>query len=148
MGTLLSHLSLVSKHSKSIFGLVNLEAIACGLPVAAYPVTGPLDIVTDSAVGCLDSDLRTACLTALELSGQDCRDFAMEHSWEGATARFLALQIPCQDPRRSQSKARQDALRLRFERTYGRRLDEVEAIIVDIESLLFGAKAHNLKPRS
>jgi glycosyltransferase involved in cell wall biosynthesis len=127
------------------FGLVNLEAISCGLPVAAYPVTGPLDIVTDSRVGCLDEDLRKACLTALELDGDDCRQFALQHSWHEATKRFLALQVPCG---RDKLPKNAEARRLRFERVYGRRLDELEAMIVDIESLLFGAKAHNLKPKS
>ena len=49
------------------FGLVLLEAMACGLPVAAYPVTGPRDVIGNSAAGVLHEDLRTACLEALKL---------------------------------------------------------------------------------
>ena len=47
------------------FGNVMLEALACGAPVAAFPVTGPVDIVTDPRIGVLDEDLRAACLGAL-----------------------------------------------------------------------------------
>lgn len=123
------------------FGLVNLEAIACGVPVASYPVTGPIDIITDPKVGCMDEDLHKACMTALTLSSSDCRAFALQHNWQEATRRFLELQLPCFKHSRS------DLSRLRFEQIYGCRLDEIEAMIVDIESLLFGAKAHNLKPK-
>jgi len=58
------------------FGVVLLEAGACGLPVAAYPVTGPIDVVAPGRSGCLDKDLRAACLGALRLS----RDAAVQHA--------------------------------------------------------------------
>src|SRR6185312_3758619 len=63
------------------FGLVLLEALASGTPVAAYPVTGPIDVIADATIGVLDNDLRAACLGALECSRQDCRDFALGMTW-------------------------------------------------------------------
>ena len=55
------------------FGLVLLEAMACGLPVAAYPVTGPIDVIGSSDAGALDEDLGKACAKALKLRGEDAR---------------------------------------------------------------------------
>ena len=57
-----------------------LKALACGTPVAAYPVTGPLDIVTDPAIGALDEDLRTAAMAALEGDRDACRRHAERFS--------------------------------------------------------------------
>ncbi len=64
------------------FGVVMIEAMACGLPVAAYPVTGPRDVVTDPVVGCLDDDLQTAAERCLELDKQKCVDFARQFTWQ------------------------------------------------------------------
>jgi glycosyltransferase involved in cell wall biosynthesis len=72
------------------FGLVLLEAMACGIPVAAHPVPGPVDVVTDGVTGVLDEDLRAAALAALKLSPDACRAHALRHSWPAATAQFLA----------------------------------------------------------
>ncbi|MEM6459953.1 MAG: glycosyltransferase family 1 protein [Planctomycetota bacterium] len=63
------------------FGVVMLEANACGLPIAAYPVTGPIDVVEEGRNGCLNDDLRQACLDALNVSSEACRQFALENSW-------------------------------------------------------------------
>ncbi|MDJ0514288.1 MAG: glycosyltransferase family 1 protein [Methyloceanibacter sp.] len=71
------------------FGLVLLEALACGVPVAAYPVHGPKDVITDPAAGVLHSDLKTAALRALELSREDARDHALNFSWENSAQQFL-----------------------------------------------------------
>jgi len=72
------------------FGLVLIEAMACGTPVAAYPVTGPIDVVRDPAVGVLSDDLRTAALAALTLDRQRVRKYAEQYSWAAATRQFLA----------------------------------------------------------
>lgn len=72
------------------FGLVLLEALACGTPVAAYPVQGPLDVIGDAKVGVLDEDLEKACREALKLSRDDARAFAVQRSWRSCTEQFLA----------------------------------------------------------
>ena len=76
------------------FGLVMLEALACGTPVAAFPVQGPIDVVGDSAAAVLDEDLRKAALQALRIDRTLCRTHAERHSWRAATHQFLALQQP------------------------------------------------------
>lgn len=76
------------------FGLVLLEALACGCPVAAYPVTGPLDVIGDSPAGALNEDLRTACLAALNISRVTARAHAEKFSWAAATHQFLAHLQP------------------------------------------------------
>jgi len=76
------------------FGVVMLEANACGLPVAAYPVTGPIDVVQQGTTGILNDDLRQACLDALELDAQQCRAWACEQSWERVGAMALESFVP------------------------------------------------------
>jgi glycosyltransferase involved in cell wall biosynthesis len=71
------------------FGLVLLEALASGLPVAAFPVTGPRDVIGSAPVGALNDDLRTACLAALQISPQACLDFAAQHTWEASARAFV-----------------------------------------------------------
>lgn len=71
------------------FGLVLLEAMACGLPVAAYPVAGPIDVVTDLRAGVLNEDLAAAARQALRLSGTDARNHALGYSWENCAKLFL-----------------------------------------------------------
>jgi glycosyltransferase involved in cell wall biosynthesis len=72
------------------FGLVLLEAMASGLPVAAYPVTGPVDVVVPGVTGFLDEDLRSAALRCLALDSVACREHALQYSWEACTRQFRA----------------------------------------------------------
>jgi glycosyltransferase involved in cell wall biosynthesis len=76
------------------FGLVLLEAMACGLPVAAYPVTGPLDVLGDCKGGVMHEDLRTACMAALDLKREDAAAHASKFSWRAATEEFIANLHP------------------------------------------------------
>jgi glycosyltransferase involved in cell wall biosynthesis len=71
------------------FGVVQLEALACGVPVAAFPVMGPKDVIADHPIGVLSEDLRAACLAALQLSRNACRQFALRHSWETSAQQFI-----------------------------------------------------------
>ena len=71
------------------FGLVMLEAMACGTPIAAYPVTGPIDVVRPGVSGVLDADLRSAAMAALRLPRDAVRAHALDSSWGRATAQFL-----------------------------------------------------------
>lgn len=72
------------------FGLVILEAMACGLPVAAYPVTGPQDIIINGETGVYDADLANAVKKALQLSADKAQTYAQQHSWAACTEVFAA----------------------------------------------------------
>ncbi len=78
------------------FGLVILEALATGTPVAAYPVTGPLDVLADAAgpIGAMDQDLRQAALAALQADRQACRAHAERFSWRACAEMFLSHLVP------------------------------------------------------
>jgi len=76
------------------FGLVILEALASGLPVAAFPVPGPRDILADGTAGVLDSDLAKAAAKALALPAARCRQLAEQFSWRRATEQFLSNLAP------------------------------------------------------
>jgi glycosyltransferase involved in cell wall biosynthesis len=71
------------------FGLVMIEALACGTPVAAYPVTGPLDILTSQS-GAMDEDLDRAIAVALTLDRASCAAHAATYSWEASATQFLS----------------------------------------------------------
>jgi glycosyltransferase involved in cell wall biosynthesis len=72
------------------FGLVILEALASGVPVAAYPVSGPLDVVGGAPVAALDEDLKSACMRALEIPRETARTFALGCSWQASAGQFLS----------------------------------------------------------
>jgi glycosyltransferase involved in cell wall biosynthesis len=89
------------------FGLVMLEAMACGLPVAALPVTGPVDVVQNGVTGVLDDDLQQACREALKIDRATCRRYAESRSWRSSTGQFLAqLAKRFDDAGRDASRAR------------------------------------------
>ena len=70
------------------FGLVLLEALASGVPVAAFPAAAPRDVIGDAPVGVLDEDLRRACLARWNFRRADCRDFALAHDLGSERADF------------------------------------------------------------
>lgn len=76
------------------FGLVMVEAMACGLPVAAFPVAGPVDVVGDSGAGVLHEDLRQACLACLHIDRQVARQRALQFTWSVATEQFYRALTP------------------------------------------------------
>ncbi|MGB6351999.1 MAG: glycosyltransferase family 1 protein [Pseudolabrys sp.] len=71
------------------FGLVLLEALASGVPVAAFPAAAPRDVIGEANVGALDEDLQRACLNALECRQEDCREFALSMTWTTSAQIFL-----------------------------------------------------------
>ena len=92
-GTLAAHLAaadvFVFPSRTDTFGVVQLEALASGVPIAAFPVTGPKDVVDTHPIGVLDEDLRAACLGALKISRDACRAFAENRSWENSARQFI-----------------------------------------------------------
>ncbi len=86
-------------------GLVMLEAMASGVPVAAFPVPGPADVVIDGRNGALDQDLRTAVFRALAIPGEDCVEYAAEFSWRRSAERFLQLLMPAMASDRDKPRA-------------------------------------------
>lgn len=83
------------------FGLVNLEAMACGTPVAAYPAHGPLDIIPGSGAGAIDQDLNEAVRACLTLDRRQVRAYAERYSWRNCAEEFVEnLEVPPRKQRR------------------------------------------------
>lgn len=84
------------------FGLVLLEALACGTPVAAYPVTGPVDVLGGGHAGAMNEDLREACLEALKIDRATAREWAERFSWRAASEQFASHLKPLPNTASSQ----------------------------------------------
>lgn len=76
------------------FGLVMLEAMACGTPVAAFRSEAPLAVVTQGVTGFLDDDLAHACRAALPLDRHAVREHALTRSWDAVATDLLASLVP------------------------------------------------------
>ncbi len=92
------------------FGLVILEALACGVPVAAHDVPGPADILTDPGVGALDDDMGRALARALACDSRRCRSFALGFTWDESAARFESLLCPFSPDEAERASARAERM--------------------------------------
>jgi glycosyltransferase involved in cell wall biosynthesis len=76
------------------FGVVMLEALASGVPVAAYPVQAPKDVIQNDQIGILNDDLQQAAIKALSINSQACRQYALGYTWEKCTQQFVDNLVP------------------------------------------------------
>lgn len=82
------------------FGLVILEAMAAGIPVAAFNAPGPRDLIPGSKAGAVNDDLRTACLDAIKMTREDARAYALTYSWRACAEQFINNLEPLPTPER------------------------------------------------
>ena len=75
-------------------GFVMMEALACGIPVAAFPVQGPVDVIGDSGAGVLSDDLASAVEQAVGIDPEICRGRALQFSWPRSAGEFIANLAP------------------------------------------------------
>jgi len=87
------------------FGLVILEAMACGVPVAAYPVTGPKDVIQNGVTGQLNDDLQAAVTAALAMDNQACISYAQQNSWQSCTEAFSSFMYDNQIEKQKSQRA-------------------------------------------
>ena len=87
---------LVFPSKTDTFGLVLVESMACGTPVAAYPVTGPLNIVESGVNGALNLSLESAIESALKVDRAQCRSSVQNYGWQNAASRFAHVLRQCQ----------------------------------------------------
>jgi glycosyltransferase involved in cell wall biosynthesis len=87
------------------FGLVLVEAMACGTPVAAFPVRGPIDVIKDPAAGVLDEDLGAAALAALALDREKVARYGERYSWEYCSRQFISSLVPARTQEASVAQA-------------------------------------------
>jgi glycosyltransferase involved in cell wall biosynthesis len=93
--------SFVFPSMTDTFGLVILEAMACGTPVAAYPAPGPIDIIPGSNAGVVNDDLKTACLETLKLDRPTVRAYAEKFSWRASAEEFIRNLQPYPEPEKT-----------------------------------------------
>ncbi len=96
---------LVFPSRTDTFGLTIVEAMACGTPVAAYPVTGPRDVIKPAITGVLSEQLIEAVIGALKLDRERIRQESLHHSWLEVAKRFISAHNPNQDVARSKQIA-------------------------------------------
>ena len=109
------------------FGLVILEALATGTPVAAFVAPGPKDLLPGSGAGICDTDLKVACMEALKLSREAARAYAEKFSWRACAEEFRRNLQPLPQPEKKRFWKRLRNIRLRSIKLRRKKRAESEA---------------------